>query len=464
MPLARRLTEKERLVMSEFSQIQLGDKRLDKRLVEIGIDFINAPGESIPQMNQSWAKTKAAYRFFDNQMVTNKKILQSHRERTNERMRRLEKVLLVTDTTFFTFPSHPSKNGLGEVGAKEDDVEGVLAHSTIAVEPSSGRMLGVYDQQIIIRLEEGGTILRKGDGESLPLENEGEKWNHSVEETLSHVPEGTQEVYVFDRGGDTYSVLKELKTKESGFLIRSNQNRAIRTEDGQRGRLHEWIKQTQEKGRFKKELQKNRKGDREEMILSVRSGCVQLLAPHPKRQGMEDEGALEVHVLYVREENAREGQEPAEWILLTDQPVETLEQIREVIGHYEHRWVIEEWHGCLKEGGTKFEDRQLQEWERMERLLGVTSVVAWRLLGLRDLSRTGHQADPEKYLTEAQRKVIEHMDAKVSEGQDAKEYFLGIARIGGYLDRTNDPPPGWKILWRGFKKVQTMAAGFEIAN
>lgn len=458
------LTQKEKLIMSEFSQIDFGDERLDNRLVEIGIDFVNAPGESIPQMCGSWEKTKAAYRFFDNDNVTNNKIIQSHRQQTNERIRPMEKVLLVSDTTFFTFPHHPGKEGLGEVGKEEEDIEGVLVHSTIAVEATSGRMLGVYDQQVIIRLEGGETVLRNGDGESIVLENENQKWNRSVEVGASHVSEETEEIFVFDRGADAYPVISDLKEEGSGFVVRSNHNRAIRTREGERTRLHEWIKSTEKRGEITKEIQKDRKGEAEEMILSVRAGSCVLLAPHPERQKMDDEGAMKVNVVYVREENAEEGEEPVEWIFLTDQAVEMLAQIREIIEYYERRWVIEEWHGCLKKRGTKFEDRQLQEWDRMERLLGVASVVAWRLLGLRDLSRKDEEVGPGEYLTEAQRKVIEHMDQEISEGGSAKEYFLAIARIGGYLDRSNDPPPGWKIIWRGFKKIQTMAVGYEAAT
>jgi hypothetical protein len=169
-----------------------------------------------------------------------------------------------------------------------------------------------------------------------------------------------------------------------------------------------------------------------------------------------------VNVIRVVEKEG--GEEPIEWILMTDRDLQGMEDAREVIDLYEHRWKIEEWHECLKQRGADFEKRQLEEWERMDRLLGVISVVGWRLLGLRDLAREQEDRDAQECLTEAEMRVIEHMDEEVEEGDTAEEYLLGVARIGGYMDRSNDPPPGWQILWRGFSDVQKMAKGYRMAQ
>lgn len=454
-------TRGDEVINAEFSFVDFGDRRLNQRLVQVGIDFVDAPGASIPKLCGDWAKAKAAYRFFNNPNVTREQILQSHRERANQRIDVLDEVLFISDTTFFTFPHHPSKSGLGDVGDSDTDVEGVLVHSTIAVSPRSGMMKGVYDQQVIIRQQEGETIFWRGDGEHEVVENEGRKWEKGVEAGLERVPSGVRPRFVFDRGGDSYDVLSRIKGGEAGFVIRSNQNRVMRSPEGERSRLHEWIRGKQNIGEMERQIYREGKG-KVDVDFEVQAGKCEVLAPHPRREKMEDEGAVGVNVVRVVEKEG--GEEPIEWILMTDRDLQGMEDAREVIDLYEHRWKIEEWHECLKQRGADFEKRQLEEWERMDRLLGVISVVSWRLLGLRDLAREQEDRDAQECLTEAEMRVIEHMDEEVEEGDTAEEYLLGVARIGGYMDRSNDPPPGWQILWRGFSDVQKMAKGYRMAQ
>lgn len=39
-----------------------------------------------------------------------------------------------------------------------------------------------------------------------------------------------------------------------------------------------------------------------------------------------------------------------------------------------------------------------------------------------------------------------------------------IAKIGGYLDRKNDPAPGHQILWHGYHEFQYMCLGFTLLD
>ncbi len=48
-------------------------------------------------------------------------------------------------------------------------------------------------------------------------------------------------------------------------------------------------------------------------------------------------------MVYVREANPPAGEEPIEWMLLTNEPVVTLDDAWRVISWYEQRWVIEEY-------------------------------------------------------------------------------------------------------------------------
>ena len=39
-----------------------------------------------------------------------------------------------------------------------------------------------------------------------------------------------------------------------------------------------------------------------------------------------------------------------------------------------------------------------------------------------------------------------------------------LPRLGGYLDRTSDPPPGTTVIWRGFSRLADLVEGARIAT
>ncbi|KXA95719.1 hypothetical protein AKJ37_06655, partial [candidate division MSBL1 archaeon SCGC-AAA259I09] len=77
--------------------------------------------------------------------------------------------------------------------------------------------------------------------------------------------------------------------------------------------------------------------------------------------------------------------------------------------------------------------------------------------------RTEGEIAPEEFLTETQIAVLEGKFPDLK-GKGGKEYAVAIAKVGGYLDRSSDPPPGWIVTWRGFKKVLTWVEGYEILS
>jgi hypothetical protein len=99
----------------------------------------------------------------------------------------------------------------------------------------------------------------------------------------------------------------------------------------------------------------------------------------------------------------------------------------------------------------------------MDVLLGVYSVIAWKVLELRDLAREDSAADPAVLLSDAERAVLE---AKFPElhGESAKTYAVSVAKLGGYLDRNADPPPGWQAMWKGLQKLRMWAEGYELGT
>ncbi|WP_139482292.1 IS4/Tn5 family transposase DNA-binding protein, partial [Bradyrhizobium ivorense] len=85
--------------LCEFQDARLGE-RFRMLLKQIGGDI----GQSIPMVCQDWANTKAAYRFFSNERVSEADILSGHFKSTWERIAAAKgPVLVLHDTTEFTY-------------------------------------------------------------------------------------------------------------------------------------------------------------------------------------------------------------------------------------------------------------------------------------------------------------------------------------------------------------------------
>ena len=43
-------------------------------------------------------------------------------------------------------------------------------------------------------------------------------------------------------------------------------------------------------------------------------------------------------------------------------------------------------------------------------------------------------------------------------------YITKVARLGGYLARANDSPPGNIVMWRGLARLTDIEIGFDLAK
>ena len=443
----------------EFEPADLGDTRLDDRLTEIAERLGRSPTESIPAASSNWAETKATYRFCDNETVDPRDVLTGHVETHADRVQDLDELLVVSDTTHLTFPRHPSKEGLGDIGNSSVDVEGVKLHSSIGVDPETGVMTGLLDQQVLIQ-DQADSETHETNGRDAPeeLASEQEKWLRGDRAALEGVP-SVRPIFVHDRGADAFSFYRSMAEEEpdAGYVIRANQNRSIQTPSGDEDRLFDWSRELTELGRTTIQIQQGSGRPSREADLSITAGTCEVLAP---KNDSSVNGSEPVNI--VRVDEIDHDEDPIQWVLLTTEPVESFEDAMTAIEYYRARWKIEDWHRVLK-SGCRIEDRQLETWERMEVLMSIYSVVAWKVLELRELGRGAHNLPPGQFLSEAERAVLEAKfdDLADSDGQD---YAIAIAKVGGYLDRGSDPPPGWETIWKGLQEVRLLAEGFELGS
>lgn len=155
--------------------------------------------------------------------------------------------------------------------------------------------------------------------------------------------------------------------------------------------------------------------------------------------------------------------EPIDWLLLTSLPVRTLEEAMEVISYYEKRWLIEEWHKVLKTG-CQVERRQLKTSGRLEALTGLLSVVALRLLQLKEVGRRQPECAAVELVPALYVELVRRARGRVRPGEwTVRDFFRGVAGLGGFLGRKCDGEPGWITIWRGWEVLHGMLRGAQLA-
>src|SRR5512143_1876355 len=132
----------------EVAGCRFTDERLKKRLRTLLERMGDAMGDSIPLACQDWANTKAAYRFFSNDRISEAEILAGHFQSTRDRVTAADGPLLVVhDTTEFSYQrERPERIGLTyRVNSGKDTagrfrmhtVCGLLMHASLAVQGCS---------------------------------------------------------------------------------------------------------------------------------------------------------------------------------------------------------------------------------------------------------------------------------------------------------------------------------------
>ena len=130
---------------------------------------------------------------------------------------------------------------------------------------------------------------------------------------------------------------------------------------------------------------------------------------------------------------------------------------------YARRCKIQSYHKVLK-SGCRAEQSKLRTAARLTNLLAVLCVVGWRVFWLTMVNRAAPDAPPEVALTPAEIAVLDRVagGAPPTSRRTVSHYLVEIAKLGGYLARTKDPPPGNLVVWRGLTRLTDILFGFEL--
>jgi hypothetical protein len=202
-------------VDEELAGCKFVDVRLGRRFKLLVARLAEGLGESIPMACQDWAGTKAAYRFFANDRVSEAEILAGHFEATRDRFRATPgTVLVLHDTTELSF-QRANKQAIGmttrSYGGRGQDgrsrlhtVCGLLLHSSLVV-TLEGLPLGIAAAKAWTRKKFKGcnALKKKINPTRVPIEaKESVRWLDNLRQSTELLNEPARCVHIGDRESD----------------------------------------------------------------------------------------------------------------------------------------------------------------------------------------------------------------------------------------------------------------------
>jgi hypothetical protein len=469
--------DNESWIEDELAGCTFADERLRKRYRTILEQLSGGIGESLPMACEDWAGTKAAYRFFSNERLDERDIFTGHFRATRLRFQATpDTVLVLHDTTEMSFKRADTQAvGVTRKTCKSRDeagrprlhtVCGMLLHSSLVV-TTEGLPLGIAAAKFWTRKKFKGcdALKKRTNATRVPIEQkESVRWIDNLQESSSLLGDPQRCVHVGDRESDIYELFCAAQEAGTHFLVRTCVDRLAG--DGKHTVADE-MAEVEIQGVHEVEV-RDKNGKPSVAKLQLRYRKIRLLPPKGKQLKYPPLTATVIHATELENPQDRDR---IEWKLVTDLDVDGLEDALRMLRWYALRWKIEVFHKILK-SGCHAESARLRTAERLVRLIAVFCILSWRVFWMTMLNRTGGCTPASAVFTAQERTVLDNMvpdlprSNKHASGVPGtlSHYIIKLARLGGYLARSNDPYPGNIVVWRGMSRLTDICLGLELAG
>ena len=456
-------------VDNEVNVSSFSDKRLGLRLRKLLGQLRNAIGDPLPMACQDWANTKAAYRFLSNEAVGESEILAGHFQSTQDRVAAVDGFILVLqDTTEFTYKrSKPEKIGvigLTPVGRdlhgriERRAICGLLMHGSLVI-TTDGLPLGLSAVKFWSRSKFKGTnaLKRHINPTRIPIEEkESYRWLENMRQSTDLLGTPERLVHIGDRENDIYEFFCAAEAIGTKFLVRTCVNRLS---GNTKHTIAEEMADSKVQGIHHVTIGANVEDVAE---LELKYKQITVLPPIGKQKKYPSQLLTVIH---AKERKKPTGRPQIEWKLITNLTINSLEDAIEKLDWYAQRWKIETFHKILK-SGCRAEAVKLRTADRLVNLIAIFCILGWRIFWLTMINRAAPTAPPQIALTTVEIQTLDKLRPdKVANSQKLlSNYILKIARLGGYLARAQDPPPGNIVIWRGWTRLNDIVWGTMIGK
>ncbi len=467
-------------VEGEVSGCSFADERLGKRFGILMEQLGTGLGQTLPMACGDWASTKAAYRFLDNDRVNEQAILAGHFQATRSRFAAAAgPILVLHDTTEFSFRRSDTqaigrtrKVGSGQKSKagrqRMHTVCGILMHSSLAV-TTAGLPLGLAAVKLWTRKKFKGTnaLMGRGIGGGkhsvnttyVPIEEkESIRWLENVRQSMARLGEAERCIHIGDRESDIYELFCECESLGTRFIFRTCVDR--RSGDGT-PTVREIMGQQRVKAVHRVEVTDDQ-GQPSTAVLELKYHRLQVCPPIGKHLRYPN---VNLTVIHAQERGTPKGRAPIVWKLVTNLPVTNKAEAVEKLDWYAMRWKIETFHKILK-SGCRAEESKLRTADRLANLIAMMCILAWRVLWLCMVNRVSPDLPARLVFTDTEVTLLDQLIPTNDRPQKKTigAYLLRLARLGGYLARNRDAPPGNLVLWRGMARLTDIHLGFSLAK
>ena len=441
-----------------WSKEVLGDPRRVKRCGRV-FDWMLTRLREEPVGRQR-SERRGLQRFLDNKRVVTRSLWKKLKEHSLKHLLSLTEVFCAHDSCEIDEHGRNCPSDAGSL--RSSKASGYLTHWSVCIHPE-GFVIGALDADAWTRA--GNAPVE--DHHKRPMsEKESRKWDRGVNRTERLLKKAGFRGEVFhaeDKEADIFEHLCNQADLKRNVVVRVDptDKRYVKVEGGKLPLLDvvaTWpVEDTREKTVVfqKRDLRLGLQAKPRKVQLELRFGEVLVLAPRWYRG--EHKCGRELWVVDVREVDAPAGVKPLHWVLWCTSPVRTLARARKVVQVYEARWGAEEYFFACKTG-CELEELTVDDITDFRRLQVVVAAAANLLVGAVVAARTTPTAPASNHIDEATQDAIKDAAAfhriKIKPGRwTLGKFLLVLAQMGGYELRP-DRPYGWRVLWKGWARVQ----------
>jgi hypothetical protein len=448
----------------EFGHADLGDVRRTDRLVTMAARACDRPHGRVAAVFDNNKEREGAYDFLESEHVPPDEIMAAVAEATLKRGAGSPFVFVPVDGTSLTLVDHAKNKDFGVIGTHQFDARGLKVLDALAVD-REGVVLGWLALTFWARpqrkLPPKGSRALQGRAVE---DKETRYWLETIQQSAALLDaHGVRGWFQMDREADGQDVLLLLNQSAHWWTVRSNADRSIELQDGDPGRLRAELARQPSMGSYPLEVSGRPKRQPRTAQMIVRSAAVTLRLRH-KRTGAITRQA--VTAVWAREHGTTpDGEQPVDWLLFTNHPVETMGDAQLVVYGYSQRWRVEECHRTWKTGGCHVEATQLQSFVAVRRWAIVLASVATRIERLKRLARTKADQPATLELSPVEIDALILLRFGTLEGHEQptiSEAVLWLAEYGGWAGKYSGKPPGATTIGRGLLHLHPAAKMLEI--
>jgi hypothetical protein len=450
-----------------FGSVDLGDVRRTRRLVRLVDLMCRHPGGTLPDKLSRPADLRAFYKMMDLEEATHQVLMHAHTAETRNRMREQARAqtalvfLCLHDATELDYTSKLSMAPeLGQIG--QGTQRGYICHNSLVIRADTRSVLGLSSQILHHR---ANVPKRETDKQRRERENrESRLWVQGASQSGA-APLGAMCIDISDSLSDTFEYMAFEESHQRHFVLRSRENRRLLVSCRDQWYVQDAARKLPSMGAYQIDIQGSPQRRARRTTVQLAFSPVEIKEPLV-RSGEYTQKSLKMWVIRVWEKETPKEEEPLEWILLTNVPIEGITDARERVAWYECRPIIEEYHKGMKTG-CGIELMQFERVQRLEPAIAIISATAITLLQLRDAARQP-DADTRPATDVVDPEYVEvltgHYHDRLPQKPTVLQFYKHVARLGGHQNRKCDGFPGWLTLWRGWMKLEAMVDGHRAAR